>query len=78
MTPTDMLRVQTLARAFEDAMAANPLATFAQAVEALALVAAEKADQSPIGSVNEASWTNASGHLFDLAQVGRLYQDARP
>jgi hypothetical protein len=66
MTPTDMLRVQTLARAFEDAMAANPLATFAQA------------DQSPIGSVNEASWTNASGHLFDLAQVGRLYQDARP
>ena len=51
--------------------------TFSELVEACALVAARKADKCLIGSVNEASWTNASGRLFDLAQVGRLYAERK-
>lgn len=75
MTPTEANRLQQLADAISAAMDTVPLATFAQAVEALALIAAHKADAERIGSVNEASWTNACTHLFDLAQVGRLYRD---
>lgn len=50
-------------------------ASLAETVEALALHAACKADESAIGSVNEQSWTNACTHLFDLAQCGRLFRE---
>lgn len=73
-TPADIIRLQRLADALTVAMNANGN-SMAEAVEALALIAAQKADTCHVGSVNEQSWTNACTHLFDLAQAGRLYRD---
>lgn len=75
MSPAETIRITKLARAIEAAMEANPDASFAEAVEALAMIAAQKAFLENIGTVAEQSWTNATTHLFDLAQAGRLYRD---
>lgn len=74
MTPAHMLKLERLARALEAAIDDSGL-SFAEAVEAMALIAAHKADAERIGTVNEASWTNACSRLFDLSQAGRLYRD---
>lgn len=71
----DAINLSRLAASMRAAIEANPRATFAQAVEALALIASEYADGCRSGSLNETAWTNACGRLFDLAQGGRLYRD---
>jgi hypothetical protein len=78
MSPQHSLRIAKLADALEAAMASDPHASFAEAIEAMALICARRADAERIGTINEASWTNACTHLFDLAQAGRLYADPRP
>lgn len=73
-----MIEAVTLSRLANDlrrAMSANPNATFSEVVEALALIASENAGDCVPDSVNQQSWDNACGHLFDLAQAGRLYRN---
>jgi len=76
MSPSEALALEKLADALDTVMTAQ-CAAFSDVVEALALIAARKADASRIGSNDEHAWTCASGQLFDLSQCGRLYRDPR-
>lgn len=73
----EAIALHRLANALRHAMGDHPNATFAQVVEALALIASENAGDQVPGSVSQQSWDNACGHLFDLAQAGRLYRDVK-
>ena len=71
----DVQRLEALARELEKGLAAYPQATFAEAVEAMALIACHKAGLEPIGSVDQAKWANSMTHLLTLSQGDRLWRD---
>ena len=68
------IALQRLSNDLRLAMAEHLYATFSEVVEALALLASQNAADCIPGSVNQTSWDNASAHLFDLSQAGRLYR----
>ena len=70
----EAVALQRLSDDLRRAMGANPHASFAEVIEALALIASDNAAECVPGCANQTSWDNASSRLFDLAQVGRLYR----
>ncbi len=75
MTLDDLKKIDLAADSLRSSVVDNPLLNIAFSdVAALALVAAQKADNSVIGSVAEQSWQNAARRLYDLSRDGALYQ----
>ncbi len=68
-----MVRLNGLTTTIEAAMDAQCV-NLADVIEALALLASEKADRAIGDDLAETAWLNASTHLFALSQGGRLFR----